>query len=121
MMYRLFFKRFLDILVATLGLLMLSPLFVVLIVVLSILNNYQPFFSQQRPGKNERLFKLIKFKTMNDKTDRSGNLLADTDRLTKVGKLIRKTSMDEIPQLLNVLFGDMSLIGPRPLLVKYLP
>jgi lipopolysaccharide/colanic/teichoic acid biosynthesis glycosyltransferase len=84
-------------------------------------NQGKPFFVQTRPGKNERLFKIIKFKTMNDKKDKYGNLLSDRERLTKIGAFVRKTSIDEIPQLLNVLIGDMSLIGPRPLLVEYLP
>src|SRR5690554_8229415 len=88
---------------------------------LSIANRGRPFFFQKRPGKNEKMFKIIKFKTMNDKKDLEGNLLSDAERLTAVGKFVRKTSLDEIPQLLNVIKGDMSLIGPRPLLVDYLP
>ncbi len=99
----------------------LSPLFVLVIILLFIANNGKPFFTQLRPGKNEKIFRLIKFKTMNDKSDKKGNLLPDAARLTTIGKFVRKTSLDEIPQLLNVIKGDMSLIGPRPLLVEYLP
>ncbi len=88
---------------------------------LAIANEGKPFFFQVRPGKNEKLFKIIKFKTMNEKKDEQGNLLSDAERLTKVGAFVRKTSLDEIPQLLNVIKGDMSLIGPRPLLPRYLP
>jgi len=90
-------------------------------IALAIANNGKPFFFQKRPGKNERIFSIIKFKTMNDKKDAQGNLLSDAERLTGVGKFVRKTSLDEIPQLINVLKGDMSLIGPRPLLPEYLP
>lgn len=107
--------------VALVGLLILSPLFLIVILLLLIANNGRPFFLQKRPGKNGKIFKVIKFKTMNDKKDLKGNLLPDADRLTGVGKFIRKTSLDEIPQLLNVIKGDMSLVGPRPLLVEYLP
>jgi len=85
------------------------------------MNGGKPFFTQQRPGKKEKIFKIVKFKTMNDKKDKAGNLLSDADRLTKIGKFIRKASLDEIPQLLNVIKGDMSLIGPRPLVTAYLP
>jgi lipopolysaccharide/colanic/teichoic acid biosynthesis glycosyltransferase len=90
-------------------------------ILLAIANNGKPFFFQPRPGKNERIFKVIKFKTMNDRRDKNGELLPDADRLTSVGKFVRKTSLDEIPQLINVIKGDMSLVGPRPLLVDYLP
>lgn len=120
-MYRSFFKRFNDFLIASLGLIILSPVFVLVILGLSIANNGKPFFFQKRPGKNEKLFSIIKFKTMNDKKDSEGNLLPDAERMTKIGSFVRKTSLDEIPQLLNVLKGDMSLIGPRPLLIQYLP
>jgi lipopolysaccharide/colanic/teichoic acid biosynthesis glycosyltransferase len=90
-------------------------------ILLFFFNNGKPFFVQERPGKNERLFRIIKFKTMNDKKDIKGSLLSDAERLTPIGKFVRKTSLDEIPQLINVIKGDMSLIGPRPLLVEYLP
>lgn len=120
-MYRNFFKRFIDFMVALLGLLVLSPVFIFVAVGLFFANQGQPFFFQTRPGKNEQLFNIIKFKTMNDKKDIHGNLLSDAERLTAVGAFVRKTSLDEIPQLINVLKGDMSLVGPRPLLVQYLP
>lgn len=120
-MYRHFFKRLLDVIISLIGILMLSPIIITLIILLSIQNNFKPFFLQNRVGKNTRVFKVIKFKTMNDKKDNKGNLLKDKDRLTKLGKVVRKTSLDEIPQLFNVLFGSMSLIGPRPLLIEYLP
>lgn len=97
------------------------PVFLIVTLLLFIANEGKPFFLQPRPGKNERIFKIIKFKTMNDKKDSKGNLLSDSERLTAVGRFVRKTSLDEIPQLLNVIKGDMSLIGPRPLLVEYLP
>ena len=103
------------------GLLLLSPLLIIVTIGLFIANQGKPFFFQLRPGKNAKIFTIIKFKTMNDKKDKAGNLLSDEKRLTKIGIVVRKTSIDEIPQLINVLKGDMSLIGPRPLLVKYLP
>lgn len=120
-MYKHFFKRLFDFLAAFFGLLLLSPIFIVVTIGLYIANNSKPFFFQARPGKNEHIFKIIKFKTMNDKKDANGNLLPDAQRLTKIGSFVRKTSLDEIPQLINVLKGDMSLIGPRPLLIQYLP
>ena len=120
-MYKNVFKRLFDFTLALIGLLLLSPLILFITLLLTISNSGHPFFTQTRPGKNARLFKVIKFKTMNDKRDKAGNLLPDAQRLTPVGKFIRKTSFDEIPQLINVLKGDMSLIGPRPLLVEYLP
>jgi undecaprenyl phosphate N,N'-diacetylbacillosamine 1-phosphate transferase len=120
-MYKNFFKRLIDFSVAFCGLLILSPFFVLILIGLFLANQGKPFFFQLRPGKGERNFKIIKFKTMNDKKDNSGNLLPDAKRLTKVGSFVRRTSMDEIPQLINVLKGDMSLIGPRPLLLRYLP
>jgi len=100
---------------------MLLPILVVIAVILAIDFKGTPFFTQKRPGKNEKIFSVLKFKTMNDRKDEKGNLLPDTDRLTSLGIFIRKTSIDELPQLINVLTGDMSLIGPRPLLVRYLP
>lgn len=121
MLYRNFFKPLLDFIISLIAFIILFPLFVFIVVVLSIVNRGFPFFIQMRPGKNQKTFRLIKFKTMNDKKDNDGNVLPDSERLTLAGKLIRKTSLDEIPQLLNVIKGDMSLIGPRPLLVEYLP
>ncbi|ESU27260.1 putative UDP-galactose phosphate transferase [Flavobacterium limnosediminis JC2902] len=103
------------------GFIILLPVFLLVTIGLYIANQGKPFFFQVRPGKNECLFKIIKFKTMNDKKDTQGNLLPDSERLTSIGSFVRKTSLDEIPQLLNVLKGDMSLIGPRPLLPEYLP
>ena len=120
-MYKNFFKRIFDFIMSFLGLLILSPIFLIVIILLLFANRGEPFFFQTRPGKNEKLFKIVKFKTMNDKKDASGVLLPDEQRITKVGHFVRQTSLDEIPQLLNVLIGDMSLIGPRPLLVSYLP
>ncbi|HHX67425.1 MAG TPA: sugar transferase [Gallicola sp.] len=121
-MYRYFFKRLFDFVIALIGLIILSPLFLILWIGLSIANKGAgAFFVQERPGKHEKIFKVIKFKTMTDERDSNGNLLPDADRLTKVGKFVRSTSLDEIPQLLNVIKGDMSLIGPRPLLIRYLP
>ena len=103
------------------GLLVLSPIFILTTIALAIANDGKPFFFQKRPGQKSRVFSIIKFKTMNDDTDAFGSLLPDSQRLTKVGAIVRKTSLDEIPQLLNVLKGDMSLVGPRPLLTQYLP
>lgn len=120
-MYRSVFKKVLDFSIALISLLLLSPIFIVITICLFFANNGKPFFFQTRPGKNARLFKIIKFKTMNDCKDADGNLLPDYLRLTNIGLFVRKTSLDEIPQLINVLIGDMSLIGPRPLLVSYLP
>ncbi|WP_338409722.1 sugar transferase [uncultured Flavobacterium sp.] len=120
-MYCRFFKPVIDILIASISLIIMSPLFIVVTFALYFANQGKPFFLQLRPGKKEKLFKIIKFKTMNDKKDEAGNLLPDAERLTKIGSFVRKTSLDEIPQLLNVLKGDMSLIGPRPLLPEYLP
>lgn len=119
-MYKAIFKPLLDFILALVALILLSPVFILVGILLSIANNGTPFFVQTRPGKNEKLFSIVKFKTMNDKSDTSGNLVSDAERLTVAGKFIRKTSLDEIPQLINVLKGDMSLIGPRPLLPQYL-
>jgi undecaprenyl phosphate N,N'-diacetylbacillosamine 1-phosphate transferase len=121
MFYHNYLKPGLDFLISLVGFIILSPFFIIIVILLFIGNQGKVFFLQARPGKNERIFKVIKFKTMNDKRDKHGNLLPDSKRLTAVGKFIRKTSLDEIPQLLNVIKGDMSLIGPRPLLVEYLP
>ncbi|MCM5663429.1 sugar transferase [Galbibacter mesophilus] len=120
-MYLHFFKRLLDVFIASLGLLILLPLFIGIWLALLFINEGNPFFFQHRPGKNESIFRLIKFKSMTDKKDSNGNLLPDKDRITPFGQFIRKYSLDEIPQLLNVLKGDMSLVGPRPLLIRYLP
>ncbi|MBM1106758.1 sugar transferase [Aurantibacter crassamenti] len=120
-MYKAFFKRLLDFIAALTILIIASPIFILSFLLLTFANKGKAFFVQPRPGKNEKIFKIIKFKTMTDEKDEHGELLTDAQRLTKVGSLVRKTSLDEIPQLLNVLKGDMSLIGPRPLLVKYLP
>ena len=121
MLYNSIFKPICDFLVAIIGLLVLSPLFLIVALCLTFVNSGTPFFFQSRPGKNARIFKVIKFKTMTDKRGSDGKLLPDKDRLTGIGKFVRKTSLDEIPQLLNVIIGDMSLVGPRPLLVNYLP
>lgn len=120
-MYKNYIKRIFDFLIALVGLICLSPIFIIVTIGLYFANQGKPFFLQERPGKDERIFKIIKFKSMNDKTDANGNLLPDVERLTPMGAFVRKTSLDEIPQLINVLKGDMSLIGPRPLLVRYLP
>ncbi|WP_276169217.1 sugar transferase [Zobellia alginiliquefaciens] len=120
-MYRHFFKRLIDFILALSILVLTSPIILLVIIFLGIANHGNIFFVQSRPGKNGKVFKILKFKTMNDKKDASGNLLPDEVRLTTAGKFVRKTSLDELPQLLNVLKGDMSLIGPRPLLVSYLP
>lgn len=114
-------KRIIDLAVALFGFILLSPVFVLAAILLFFANRGKPFFFQNRPGKKGEIFRIIKFKTMNDKKDAQGNLLSDAERMTAVGSFVRKTSIDEIPQLLNVIKGDMSLIGPRPLLVEYLP
>jgi undecaprenyl phosphate N,N'-diacetylbacillosamine 1-phosphate transferase len=121
MIYRTVFKRIIDVVTALICLIVLSPIIALVAILLCIANNGRPFFVQQRPGRYGKIFKVIKFKTMNDRKDASGNLLPDSVRLTRLGKFIRASSLDELPQLFNVLIGDMSLIGPRPLLVKYLP
>ena len=120
-MYKTIIKTSLDVIIAFIIIFLTLPLLLVITMLLFISNQGKPFFFQIRPGKNEKTFKIIKFKTMNDKKDSDGNLLSDADRLTKIGNFVRKTSLDELPQLLNVLKGDMSLIGPRPLLPEYLP
>ncbi len=120
-MYRNFFKRLIDLILSISGFIVLLPFFIIVVISLLIANKGSVFFTQSRPGKNARIFRVLKFKTMNDNKDPKGNLLPDADRLTPVGAFIRKTSLDEIPQLLNVIKGDMSLVGPRPLLVEYLP
>ena len=120
-MYKIFFKPLLDFVLSLLGIIVTSPIFLIVFVALLLANKGKVFFLQNRPGKNEEIFKIIKFRTMNDNRDAHGNLLPDEERLTTIGKLVRKTSLDEIPQLINVLLGNMSLIGPRPLLPEYLP
>ena len=119
-MYKSFVKPFFDITSALIGLVLLFPIFILVTLFLFFANDGKPFFFQLRPGKNGKIFKIIKFKTMNDRKDANGNLLPDGDRLTKIGSFVRKTSLDEIPQLLNVVLGDMSIVGPRPLLTTYM-
>lgn len=120
-MYKRIFKRCSDLFIALLGLIILSPVFILLSVLLLIQNKGNPFFLQKRPGKDQEPFYIIKFKSMTDKKDNSGKLLPDRERLTALGKIIRTLSLDELPQLINVVKGDMSLVGPRPLLFKYIP
>lgn len=121
-MYKYFFKRFFDFWISLVALIVISPILLVVTIWLHCANKGAgAFFFQERPGKNAKIFKVIKFKTMTDERDAQGNLLSDEKRLTKVGKFVRSTSIDELPQLINVLKGDMALIGPRPLLPKYLP
>jgi hypothetical protein len=120
-MYKTFFKPLIDFIAAFAAFIILSPLFIIVTLLLFFANQGKPFFVQARPGKRGKVFRILKFKTMNDRKDEQGNLLPDSERLTLIGSIVRKTSLDEIPQLLNVLIGDMSLIGPRPLLVEYLP
>ena len=121
-MYKHFFKRVIDFTIVFIALLIIWPILLLVTIWLHFANKGAgAFFTQERPGKNGKIFKVIKFKTMTDERDENGNLLPDAQRLTKVGKFVRSTSIDELPQLINVLKGDMSLIGPRPLLVKYLP
>jgi lipopolysaccharide/colanic/teichoic acid biosynthesis glycosyltransferase len=121
MLYKKYFKRIIDFVAAALGILLLSPFFVFMIIVLSIVNQGKPFFFHRRPGKKEKLFTMVKFRTMNEKRDPSGELLPDMQRITKTGAFLRKYSLDELSNLWNVLLGEMSLIGPRPLLIEYLP
>lgn len=120
-MYRNCFKRVLDFLLSLMALCVLSPVLLILTIVGAIKMKGNPFFTQQRPGRNEKIFRLIKFRTMTCEKDAEGNLLPDEQRLTKYGKFLRSTSLDELPELINILVGDMSIVGPRPLLVKYLP
>jgi lipopolysaccharide/colanic/teichoic acid biosynthesis glycosyltransferase len=120
-MYKSIFKRILDLFVSLVGFIVLLPVFFIIAVLLLIDLRGNPFFFQVRPGKRMKLFTLVKFRTMNEAKDAAGNLLPDAERVTSLGKVLRKTSLDEIPQLLNVIIGDMSLVGPRPLLTEYLP
>ncbi|HEU0137181.1 MAG TPA: sugar transferase [Flavobacterium sp.] len=119
-MYKHFFKRIIDFLGALIGLILLSPVLLVVGIFLWFANNGKAFFIQPRPGLRGKVFKIVKFRTMNDNRDSNGNLLPDDVRLTRIGSFVRKSSLDEIPQLINVLIGDMSLVGPRPLLTHYL-
>lgn len=120
-MYKKCIKRLLDIIMSLLGLIILSPIFLIVAILVKIKLGSPIIFSQDRPGKNEKIFKLYKFRSMTNQKDENGNLLPESQRLTKFGKILRSTSLDEIPELFNILKGDMSFIGPRPLLVKYLP
>jgi len=120
-MYKIVFKSIIDFFVSFVILIIVSPIMIIVTLFLIIANQGKPFFYQLRPGKKNKIFKIIKFKTMNDKKDIDGKLLPDVERLTKIGNFVRKTSLDELPQLINVLKGEMSLIGPRPLLPEYLP
>ncbi|MBO0340520.1 MAG: sugar transferase [Allomuricauda sp.] len=120
-MYKKFLKRFLDFSISLVALILLSPLIITIIILLLFTNNGKPFYFQKRPGKNAEIFTIIKFKTMKDPKDNESELMNQEQRITKVGAIIRKTSLDELLQLVNVLKGDMSLIGPRPLLIEYLP
>lgn len=117
----LYFKRFFDIAISLFCLILASPILIVVTILLYFANNGKPFYFQERPGKNGKIFTIMKFKSMNDKTDENGELLPDVQRITKIGGFVRNSSIDEIPQLLNVLKGDMSIVGPRPLLKSYLP
>jgi len=120
-MYAKFFKRFFDFTLSLISLIVLSPILLILIVVGAIAMKGNPFFTQARPGKDEKIFKLVKLRTMSNAKDKDGNLLPDDVRLNKYGKFLRSTSLDELPELLNIIVGNMSIVGPRPLLVKYLP
>lgn len=120
-MYKKFWKRFFDFILSLLALVVLSPVLLILTILGAIKMKGNPFFTQLRPGKDEKIFKLIKFRTMTCETDADGNLLPDEQRLTQYGKFLRATSLDELPELINILKGDMSIVGPRPLLVEYLP
>ena len=120
-MYKRFFKRLIDFILALLGIVILSPLLIVLIVLGAVFMGGNPFFTQERPGLHERVFKLVKFRTMDNRRDANGELLPDEVRLNRYGRFLRSTSLDELPELFNILVGDMALIGPRPLLVRYLP
>lgn len=120
-MYKKYIKRFLDIIISLLALIVLSPVMLIVAILVRIKLGSPVIFKQERPGKDEKTFKLYKFRSMSDKKDENGNLLSDEERLTKFGKILRATSLDELPELVNILKGEMSLIGPRPLAVCYLP
>ena len=120
-MYKKFFKRFFDIILSLLAIIILSPVYIIISILVLIFMGWPILFKQPRPGKNEKIFNMYKFRTMTNKKDEKGNLLPDDQRLPKFGKFLRKTSLDELPEMFCILFGKMSFIGPRPLLVKYLP
>ena len=120
-MYEKYLKRLLDIVLSLCGIVLLSPIYLLLMILGAIFMGGNPFFTQERPGKDEKIFKLIKFRTMSNKKDKQGKLLPDEERLNRYGRLLRSTSLDEIPELFNIIKGDMSIVGPRPLLVRYLP
>lgn len=120
-MYARYFKRVIDFILSLCALIVLSPLLLILIILGAVFMRGNPFFTQERPGKNEKIFKLIKFRSMDNRKDKNGELLPDDVRLNKYGRVLRATSLDELPELINILKGDMSIIGPRPLLVQYLP
>jgi lipopolysaccharide/colanic/teichoic acid biosynthesis glycosyltransferase len=120
-MYKNFFKSLFDFLASLFGIIIISPILIIVALALAFQNKGTPFFLQARPGKNQKAFKIIKFKTMTDQRDEEGHLLPDNQRITRLGKVIRKLSIDELPQLINVIKADMSLVGPRPLLFKYIP
>lgn len=120
-MYKNYIKRFLDFTLSLLALILLSPVMLIIAILVRIKLGTPVIFKQQRPGKNEKIFTLYKFRTMTDKKDENGNLLPDSERLTKFGKLLRSTSLDELPELVNIIKGDMAIVGPRPLVVAYLP
>lgn len=120
-MYAKFFKRLIDFILALVGIVVLSPLLLILIILGAIFMGGNPFFTQERPGIHERVFKLVKFRTMDNRRDANGELLPDEVRLNKYGRFLRASSLDELPELFNILVGDMAIIGPRPLLVRYLP
>lgn len=120
-MYAKYFKRIIDFCLSLIGLIVLSPLLLILTILGAFFMKGNPFFTQERPGKDEKIFKLIKFRTMDNRKDKDGNLLPDEVRLNKYGKFLRSTSLDELPELINILKGEMAIIGPRPLLVEYLP
>ena len=119
--YKSFFKRFWDIFLSGLSIIILSPILILLSIMGLIFMRGNPFFVQKRPGKNEKIFNLIKFRSMSNKRDKNGNLLSDGERLNKYGRILRSTSLDELPELFNIFIGNMSIVGPRPLLIEYLP
>ena len=120
-MYKKFIKRFLDLILSLMALILLMPLMLIIYILVRVKLGKPAIFKQERPGKDEKIFTLYKFRTMTDEKDENGNLLPDEQRLTKFGKMLRSTSLDELPELVNIIKGDMSIVGPRPLLVEYLP